>query len=198
MRPSTSTSTDHAAATADPATLDLVLDAQRGDDSAREALLVQSLPDFRRWAHGRIPSGARGHMYTCDLVQEAALHTFRRLAHFTPEHDGSMPAYLRRAAGNRVFDELRRIGRRGIPEQLDERMRSTDEDPLSGAMRSQERARYRKALLALRRHDRRLLIARHELEWEFPRIARRLGLPSPPAARMALRRAERKLLAQLA
>lgn len=198
MCPFTPTFTESATHLAGPSTMDLVLEAQRGDDGAREELLIRSLPDFRRWARGRVPSSARGHMDTCDLVQEAALHTFRRLAHFTPEHAGSMPAYLRRAASNRVLDELRRTARRGTPDQLDEPMRSNDDDPLTETMRAEDRARYRRALRALRARDRRLVIARHESEWSFAEIARRLGLPSAAAARMALRRAERKLLDQLA
>ena len=137
-------------------------------------------------------------MDTCDLVQEAALHTFGRLSYFTPEHDGSMPAYLRRAAGNRLCDEMRRVARRGTPDRLPDAIRSHDDDALTTAMRAEERVRYRTALLALRARDRRLLIAWHQLEWSFAQIARRLGLPSPDAARMALRRAERRLLDQLA
>jgi RNA polymerase sigma factor (sigma-70 family) len=198
MHPFTSKFTESATQLDGPSTVDLVLEAQRGNDGAREELLVRSLPDFQRWARGRVPTTARGHMDTCDLVQEAALQTFRRLAHFTPEHAGSMPAYLRRAAGNRVLDELRRNARRGTPDQLDEAIRSNEDDPLTETMRAQQRARYRRALLALRARDRRLLIARHELEWSFAVIAKRLALPSPAAARMALRRAERKLLDQLA
>jgi RNA polymerase sigma-70 factor, ECF subfamily len=198
MCPFTPKFTESATPLADPSTVDLVREAQRGDDGAREELLVRSLPDFRRWAHGRLPSSARSYMDTCDLVQEAALHTFRCLAHFTPEHDGSMPAYLRRAAGNRVLDELRRHARHGTPDQLDEAIRSNEDDPLTETMRAQARARYRQALRALRARDRRLIIARHELEWSFAVIARRLDLPSPAAARMALRRAERTLLDQLA
>jgi DNA-directed RNA polymerase specialized sigma24 family protein len=109
-----------------------------------------------------------------------------------------MPAYLRRVADNRVLDEVRRSSRRGAHEPIDEGIRSHEDDPLTVAVCAQERARYRKALLALRPRDRRLVIGRHELSWSFARIARRVGLPSRDAARMALRRAERKLFAQLA
>jgi RNA polymerase sigma-70 factor, ECF subfamily len=179
-------------------TVDLVLEAQRGDERAREELLVRSLPDVQRWARGRVPSSARSYMDTCDLVQEAALHTFRRLEHFTPQHAGSMPAYLRRAAGNRVLDELRRRARHGTPDQLDEAMRSNEDDPLTETMFAEERARYLRTLRGLRVRDRRLIIARHGLDWSFAVIARRLGLPSAAAARMALRRAERTLRDQLA
>ena len=181
-----------------PATTMLVACAQRGDAQACEALLLRCLPSLRRWLHGRLPSCVRSQMDTCDLVQEAALHTFGRLAHFRPEHAGSMPAYLRRAVDNRVLDEVRRNQRRGTPEPIQGEFRSHDDDPLTETLRSEERAQYRAALFALRAKDRRLLVARHQLEWSFARIARRLALPTEDAARMALRRAERRLLDQLA
>ena len=160
MSPFTSKFNENATQLGGPSTRTLVLEAQRGDEGAREELLVRGLPDLQRWARGRVPSTARSHMDTCDLVQEAALHTFRNLAHFTPEHAGSMPAYLRRAAGNRVLDELRRNARHGTPDQLSEAIRSDEDDPLTETMRAQQRARYRQALRALRARDRRLVIAR--------------------------------------
>jgi RNA polymerase sigma factor (sigma-70 family) len=169
------------------------------DRAAREQLLLNSLSRLKRWARGRVPPSARDQMDTCDLVQEAALHTFRCLGSFTPEHDGSMPAYLQRAASNIVIDAVRRARRRQ-PAPLNDAMPlpSKDDDPLTETMRSEARAHDRTALGALRAKDRRLLIARHHLEWGYDAIARQLALPSADAARMALRRAERRLHDQLA
>jgi len=166
---------------------------------SREELLLRSLPGLRRWARGRLPLNTRAQMDTCDLVQETALHTLRRLAAFTPEHDGSMPAYLQRAAGNIVIDAVRRARRRPAA-PLDDAMplRSHSDDPLTETIHAEARVHYRTALRALRAKDRRLLIARHRLEWSYDAIAKRLGLPSAAAVRMALRRAERRLRAQLA
>ena len=175
-----------------------VADARRDAGDTRAQLLVRSLPGLERWAHGRLPDGARDHMDTCDLVQEAALRTFARLAHFVPEHSGSMPAYLRRAASNTVMDEARRNARRRPADVLDQPAAFSDDDPLRETIRSEARAHYRTALRALRPKDRRLLLARHHLEWSLERIAQRLGLKSPDAARMAVRRAERRLHDQLA
>src|SRR5262245_35311405 len=166
---------------------------------AREELLLRSLPGLRRWARGRLPVNTRSQMDTCELVQETALHTLRRLASFTPEHAGSMPAYLQRAAGNIVIDAVRRARRRPVA-PLDDAMpiQSKEEDPLTETIRDEARGQYRTALRALRAKDRRLLIARHRLEWSYDAIAKRLGLPSTDAVRMALRRAEQRLRDQLA
>jgi RNA polymerase sigma-70 factor, ECF subfamily len=163
----------------------------------REDLLLLGLSGLRRWARGRLPPSARDEMDTCDLVQETALHTLRRLASFTPVHAGSMPAYLRRVAGNIVID-VRRARRRPVtPLEEAGPLRSHEDDPLSEAIRGEARTQYRTALRALRDKDRRLLIARHHLEWRYDAIAKRLGLPSADAVRVALRRAERRLHAQL-
>ena len=58
---------------------DLVERAQNGDRAALDELLVRCLPSLRRWAHGRLPSAARGALDTEDLVQQAAFQTLRRL-----------------------------------------------------------------------------------------------------------------------
>ena len=85
--------------------------AQRGDRGALEALLQRCLPSLKRWAHGRLPSAARGSLDTGDIVQEAALNALRRLDTFEPRNVGSMQAYLRQSVINRIRDEVRRIGR---------------------------------------------------------------------------------------
>ena len=63
----------------DEPTIELVIKARGGDRAAVEALLERSLPDLKRWAHGRLPAAARGALDTGDLVQETALHVLRRL-----------------------------------------------------------------------------------------------------------------------
>src|SRR5262245_35939552 len=102
----------------DEPTIELVLKARDGDRLAVEALLERSLPDLKRWAHGRLPAAARGSLDTGDLVQETALHVLRRLDAFEPRHVGAMQAYLRQAVLNRIRDEVRRIGRRPPPVEI--------------------------------------------------------------------------------
>ena len=102
----------------DEPTIELVVRAQRGDRGAVEALLQRSLPSLKRWAHGRLPSAARGYLDTGDIVQESALHALRRLDMFEPRHVGAMQAYLRQSVINRIRDEVRRIGRQPPPVEL--------------------------------------------------------------------------------
>src|SRR2546426_3586818 len=81
----------------DEPTIELVVRARAGDRMAMEALLERCLPPLKRWAHGRLPAAARGHLDTGDLVQEAAMHVLRCLDRFEPRHVGAMQAYLRQS-----------------------------------------------------------------------------------------------------
>jgi RNA polymerase sigma-70 factor, ECF subfamily len=180
-----------------PSTARLVSEAQQGSRTACEELLVGSLPGLRRWARYKLPAAARGHMDTCDLVQDAALLAVARLARFTPQNEGSMPAYLRQIARHRVCDEFRRTVRRPQSVELNETLQSEQPGPLALAIKVEERWRYRRALRKLRSKDRKLVNARYESESGFATIAKHFGLPSAAAARMAVRRAERRLMVHL-
>jgi RNA polymerase sigma factor (sigma-70 family) len=178
----------------DEPTLELVLKAKGGDRWAVEALLERCLPNIKRWAHGKLPSAARGRFDTCDLVQEAALHAVARLDTFEPRHVGAMQAYLRLSVVNLIRDEVRRIGRRPAPTELPEDFAADVATPLEAAIESESYHRYREALTHLRPKDRELIVARIELQWSFSEIAQRFGLASNAAARMAVNRAVRRLV----
>jgi RNA polymerase sigma factor (sigma-70 family) len=171
------------------------LEAGRGSDLER--MLLDSLPNLRRWARRKLPQAARGHMDTCDLVQEVALLTVAHLTEFSPRHESSMSAYLRQVARNRVCDEFRRASRRPQSVPLEDTIPSGEGSPLSSAIRAQARQRYREALRTLRGKDRGLLIARYDRERDFTSIAAQFGFPSVAAARMAVGRAERRLMLRL-
>src|SRR6476660_4357334 len=51
----------------------LLLRARQGDEVARNELCARYLPRLRRWAHGRLPSCARGHLDTEDIVQDTLM-----------------------------------------------------------------------------------------------------------------------------
>src|SRR5947209_2310893 len=99
----------------------VLLDLARGGDGrALDRLFTRYLTPLRRFAHGRLPSSARGLMDTNDLVQEALMQTFKRLDGFHPQREGALLAYLRQGIVNKVRDEVRRRDRRPMPETLDE------------------------------------------------------------------------------
>ena len=177
----------------DEPTIELLVRAQGGDRLAMEALLERCLPPLKRWAHGRLPAAARGHLDTGDLVQEAALHVLGCLDRFEPRHVGAMQAYLRQSVINRIRDEVRRIGRNPHPLELPEDLSSDRTTPLESAIRSEAYDHYREALSTLNTKDREMIVARIEVQWSLPEIAQRFGLRTVDAARMAVSRAVKKL-----
>jgi RNA polymerase sigma factor (sigma-70 family) len=179
-------------------TIELVLEAKRGDGHAIDALLRHCLPRLQRWAHGRLPAIARGQLDTCDLVQEVALHTLGRLATFEPRQQGGITWYLRQAAMNRIRDEIRKVTRRPRAVEVPENLQSNRPSPLADAIEAEDYRRYRRALSRLSPKDRALIAARIDRGWSNKTIAARLGLPSVSAANMAVLRAARRLAKTMA
>ena len=177
----------------DEPTIELVLRARGGDRLAVEALLQRCLPSLTRWAHGRLPVAARGAIDTGDLVQDAVLHTLQRLDTFEPRHVGAMQAYLRQSVINRIRDEVRRVVRHPAAEPLAEELPADATSPLESAIQTESYERYRQALEALKPRDRKMIVARVEVQWNLTEIAERFGMRSVDAARMAVGRALKRL-----
>jgi RNA polymerase sigma factor (sigma-70 family) len=181
----------------DEPTIDLVIKAQSGDAAAVEALLQRSLPSLKRWARGRLPAAARGHLDTGDLVQDAVFHAVKRLHAFEPRRVGAMQAYLRRSVLNRIRDEVRRVIRRPPPVELPEDLRAPDRSPLEQLIKAETYQHYRDALMRLKPRDRAVVVARLEAQWSTGEIQKKFAMPSDSAARMTVLRALRRLLAEL-
>lgn len=171
----------------------LIEQIRAGDKSALDRLLRRYLPLLTRWASGRLPRGARDLSDTEDLVQETIISALRHLDHIEIRGDGALQAYLRRAVLNRIRDELRRHGRRGSAETLDENVRAKEDSPLEVAIGNEALERYEAALARLSATDREAVIARIELGQTYAEIASALGKPSTEAARMAVNRALARL-----
>ena len=174
---------------------------RRGSSSAVAALFERYAPWLRRRASGRLPLWARsGGVATSDLVQDVLHHTFARLTWFESKQVSALRAYLRRAVENRVQDELRRAIRR-----LDSARLAPGKQPLrpfeDAAPQYQQRrqdelwGRYREGLKRLKVRDRRLIVGRAELGYNYEQLAAIERLPSPDAARKALKRAVIRLSA---
>jgi RNA polymerase sigma-70 factor (ECF subfamily) len=171
----------------------LIEQIRAGDQSALDRLLRRFLPLLTRWASGRLPRGARDLSDTEDLVQETIISALRHIDHIEIRGEGALQAYLRRAVLNRIRDELRRHGRRGSAETLDENLRAHEDSPLEIAIGNEALERYEAALARLNAGDREAVIARIELGQTYAEIASALGKPSTEAARMAVNRALARL-----
>ena len=176
-------------------TMTLVSRARNGDAEAIDQLFVRHHAPLRRWAAGRLPRWARQLTDTDDLVQDALLQTFKRIAEFQPRGPGALQAYLRQAVVNRVRDELRRKSRQPVattidsPEMLDAGVVDGADSPLEQAIGQQNLRRYQQALARLKPDEREAIIGRLEMGYSFQELAEALGRPSADAARKATQRA---------
>jgi RNA polymerase sigma-70 factor (ECF subfamily) len=179
------------------ATVELLQKAKLGDESALDRLLERCIPALRRWAHGRMPSSARGMLETADLVQDAVIAAMRRLDAFEPRHQGALQAYLRKAVLNRIRDLARRQ-KRGL-DQTDLPGDLVDErtSPLEQAIGEQNLARYEAAMQRLDAPDREAIVARLELQQSYEELAVVLNKPTAAAARMAVTRAMKRLAEEM-
>ncbi len=164
---------------------------RRGSRGAAEALFARYGSWLRRWTRGRLPQRARSSLDTSDLVQEALRYMFTRLDWFESKRASSLRAYLRRVIENRIRDELRRATRRRLaiaPEQP-VRMSDAGAPQLRRLVDDEAWRRYVDGLQRLSSRDRRLIAGRVEFGYNYRQLALVERMPSPDAARMALRRA---------
>ena len=169
----------------------LLEQVRQGSHGAAEALFERYRSWLRGWTRGRLPRRGRGPVDTSDVVQETLGYTFTRLDWFKSKRGSAMRAYLRRVVENRIRDELRRATRRRDAIAPQQPLR-TSEDGAPQLRRLVERdawGRYVDALRRLRPRDRRLIVGRVELGYNYRQLALLERLSSPDAARMALRRA---------
>jgi RNA polymerase sigma factor (sigma-70 family) len=177
--------------------LTLLARARAGDSAALNDLCSRYLPRLQRWAHGRLPSWARGALDTHDLVQETLTQVIRHIQTFEPRHDAAFQAYLRQALLNRVRDEIRRVQRRPAGDPLDSGRPSSDPSPLEEAIGQEALERYEAALQRLKPEDREAIIMRIEMGCSLGELAEALGKPSTAAAHMAVSRALVRLSAEM-
>ena len=115
----------------------------------------------------------------------------RNSAGIKPKQASVLRAYLRRAVENRIRDELRRAARRRDSIAPDEAVRFSDAAAPQHRQLVDEETwrRYLSCLGQLTPPERRLIVGRAELGYNYQQLALIERLPSPDAARMALRRA---------
>jgi RNA polymerase sigma-70 factor (ECF subfamily) len=174
-------------------TLDVLERARNGDGSAARVLIERTLGPLRRWARGRLPFYARAGANTEDVVQDAVLRALARVDHFEHRTVDGMQAYLRESVRNRIRDEVRRVTRRGVGEELPDSLHDHGYSPLEQLILKERSERYLAALRTLKPNDRMAIIFRLEHHYSFEEIAQKLGKSSPDAARMAVTRAVKRL-----
>ena len=165
-------------------TASLLLKVRNGNEPARERLAGRYLEMLGAWAHGRLPSAARGLVDTDDLVQTAIVRALNNVATFQPRGEGAFLGYLRQIVLNKVKDEIRRVQRRPAQVELDEELAARElRSPLEEAIGSQQLARYEASLATLKEPQREAVVLRLEMGMRYRDIAEATGMPSAEAAR---------------
>jgi RNA polymerase sigma-70 factor (ECF subfamily) len=179
---------DQAGPTSLESTATLLYRARAGEDGARERLFTRFLPVLRRWAHHRLPPGARDLSETDDLVQVTLMRALKRLESFEHRGEGAFLAYLREILVNAARDEMRRAVRKKNTRSLDT---GTDGEPaaVERAVGPETLARYELGLSRLAPQQKEAVILRLEMGYSHAEIAEALGKPSADAARMIVARA---------
>ncbi len=169
----------------------LLEQVRRGSRGAAEALFTRYGSWLRRRTRGRLPQRARGSLDTSDVVQEALGYMFTRLDWFESKRASALRAYLRRVTENRIRDELRRVTRRRQAIAPEQPVRASEDGApqLRRLVDDEAWRRYVDGLQRLSSRDRRLIAGRVELGYNYRQLALVERMPSPDAARMALRRA---------
>lgn len=178
-------------------TVDLVDRSRVGDEMARNRLVQRYLPLLTRWAHGRLPHTARDLSETADLVQVTLLRAFQNLPAFDVQGPGAFFGYLRHIMSNLLRDEMRRVGRRPLMAELDERLEESEPTPLASSITFETLKAYETALARMDPEQRELVVMRVELGMPHEEIAAVTGSPSPNAARMRVARALADLARQM-
>ena len=163
-----------------------------GDSAAREELVARFLPLLQRWAHGRLPTHARGLMETGDLVQVTFVRAIDRLGTFGSEREGAFMAYLRRALMNQLRNEIRRsVHERHRVSPVD--LRDNRPSLLEQLVDREVLDAYEMALSTLPDRQQEAVILSIEFGYSHGELAKAIGSPSPSAARMTVSRALLKL-----
>ena len=174
-------------------TATLLARVRQGDREARERLVIRYLAVLRRWAHGRLPSGARDLLDTDDLVQTTLLRALDQVGRVEPRREGAFLAYVRRILLNQIRDEIRRTGRRPGLEDIDGKLPAPDRTPLEDAIGAETVEAYERALAALPEEQQEAVVLKIELGFTLQEVAEAMGSPSVDAARMMVTRALARL-----
>ena len=178
-------------------TITILERARRGDASATMVLLERTVGPLRRWARGRLPDFARGGADTEDVVQDVVVRAIAGIKRFEHRTVDALQFYLREGVRNRIRDEIRRVSRRGVAEELPADVAEDSPTPLERLILQEGSERYLEALRRLKPGDRIAIIYRLEHGFGYDEIARRLDKATTDAARVAVARALKRLAAEL-
>jgi len=174
-------------------TSELLRRAKEGDSAALDAIVRRFMPELRRMAHGRLPSGARGLIDTGDVVQSTVVRALAHLETFQAEREGAFLAYLRTILRNQIRDEARRAKRTPGHVPIDDDFASGERGPLEQVIGQERLEQCEVAMRRLSQQHRDAVILRVHYGCSYEDIAEATGIPTANAARMAVNRALKRI-----
>lgn len=198
LTPAAGVATPHAEDLSVCSTVDLLERARDGNGIAFDIVFDRCVRGLRRFAAGRLPTQCRGMNDTEDLVQDTVIRALNHLDGFEFRHEGALLAYLRQSLLNRIVDEVRKTSRRPLAVTLGDDHVDRADSPLDSAIGRENVERYESALSRLRARDRAAIVLRLEQQASYDELAVQLGMPSPNAARVAVKRALFRLAQEMA
>jgi RNA polymerase sigma factor (sigma-70 family) len=154
---------------------ELALLARGGADWAFSELCARHLPRLRRRVRSRIPRRIDRRLPISDVIQDAWITVFRRLAEFEPDGDGSFRRWLDRIVANKLGDGFRRhlvAGKRSVEREVTRGDRPDTKDHVGDLDSPSAAAMAREAREALRR-EMKLLPPDYELVLRLVYIERK-------------------------
>lgn len=179
-------------------TVELLEQARQGNAAARDLVFQRCVTGLRRFAAGRLPPQCRGMNDTEDLVQDTVVGALRQLDRFEIRHEGALLAYLRQAVLNRIVDEVRKFNRRPHAVAIEGDHAADATSPLEAMIGRENVERYEAALARLRPRDREAIVMRLEQQASYEAMAEHFAMPTPNAARVAVKRALLRLAHEMA
>ncbi len=188
-------------------TLQLLNNAQQGDNDAVNLLLERHRDALRRMVDMRIDKAIARRIDASDIVQDVLIEANRRLKNY----DGSIPfhLWLRQLAKDRLIDMHRKhrvAQKRSVDReaslsrmyadqssmQLAEQLKDMELTPAAATIRKELEERFLVAIDQLKEEDREIILMRHYEQLGNQEVAQALDI-SPQAASMKLLRALQKL-----
>jgi RNA polymerase sigma-70 factor (ECF subfamily) len=192
-----------------PETQELLDQAQRGDDAARERLLAQHREPVRRMIALRLDPAIAARVDASDVVQDVLLEASRRLDTYLANPVLPFHLWLRHIAKDHLIDAHRRhrAQRRGVDRErpivpaalagkssveLAGQLMDPERTPASAAIQHEMERRLHLAIAELDEDDREVILMRHFEQLSNQEVAAGLGL-TEAAASMRYLRAMRRL-----
>jgi RNA polymerase sigma-70 factor (ECF subfamily) len=165
---------------------------QRGDEEAESLLLSRFDRHLRAFLAARFLGSA-----VEDVAQEVWMRAFQSLPGFRYQGVGSFWAFLRTIALHCAIDNLRRQGRNKQVSADLERIEDPGKSPENQAILAERRERFERTLKRHPPRTQQAILMRLELKLSWKVIAEDLGIETPDAARMLVKRALEKTILDL-